>query len=239
MHRVAIVIPSRLDSVRLPRKPLAKIDNLTIIEHVVIAAKQSRIESIYVATDSEDIANLAQLQGAKAIITNQECQSGTDRVFLATQLAALPHEVIINLQGDMPFVDHETIDQVALMSLNENYDITTAVAVAGQEYAQSKSNVKAIVDKFGRALYFSRGMIPYNADRYLCHIGIYGFKRAVLQKFCSLPPSSLERFESLEQLRALENGMTIGACIVKDMPISVDTQIDLDDAIKYALSKNN
>ena len=237
MHRLAIVIPSRIGSARLPRKPLAKIGDLTMIEHVVIAAKKTSINSVYVATDSTDIADLAIAQGAKAIIIDQECSSGTDRVFLAAKIADLSHEVIINLQGDMPFIDPCTIEKVALMALNQDYDITTALAYKNPEYAQSKSNVKAVVDRSARALYFSREMIPHNAQRYLCHIGIYAFKTAALQKFCNLSPSSLEKAENLEQLRALENGMTIGTCLVDDMPISVDTALDLDDAIEYYLLK--
>jgi 3-deoxy-manno-octulosonate cytidylyltransferase (CMP-KDO synthetase) len=233
MKNIALIIPSRLNSTRLPQKPLAKIGSMTMIEHVVLAGIKSGIESVYVATDSADIANLAEERGAKAIITNQECVSGTDRVFLAAQLADLPHEVIINLQGDMPFVDPQVIAQVGQMCANGDWDITTAVAPAKVEYAKSSSNVKAIVDQNGRALYFSRSMIPYNALEYLCHIGIYAFKKEALQKFCSLPMSAIEKAESLEQLRALDNGMTIGACRVADMPISVDTPEDLANAIAF------
>jgi 3-deoxy-manno-octulosonate cytidylyltransferase (CMP-KDO synthetase) len=231
MQNVALIIPSRLGSTRLPQKPLAKIGSMTMIEHVVLAAMQSDIEAIYVATDSKDIAYLAEARGAKAIITDKECASGTDRVFHASQIANLQHEVIINLQGDMPFVDPQVIKQVATMCLSHDYDITTAISPSDNEYAQSKSNVKAIVNKHGKALYFSREMIPHNALQYFCHIGIYAFKNAALRKFCSLPISDIEKAESLEQLRALDNGMTIGACQANEMPISVDTPEDLQKAI--------
>jgi 3-deoxy-manno-octulosonate cytidylyltransferase (CMP-KDO synthetase) len=233
MKDVALIIPSRLNSTRLPQKPLAKIGSLTMIEHVVLAAMKTDINAIYVATDSLDIATLAEKHGARAIITEQECVSGTDRVYMAARIADLDHRVIINLQGDMPFVEPEVINKVAAMCLDTNYDITTAVAPANQEYARSVSNVKAIVNQHGQALYFSRSMIPHNAAQYMCHIGIYAFKKNALEKFCSLPPSDIEKAESLEQLRALDNGMTIGACIGEKMPISVDTPDDLKLAINY------
>lgn len=231
MQDIAIIIPSRLGSVRLPKKPLARIGDFTMIERVCIAALKTGIADVYVATDSREIAALAEKHGAKAIITDRECASGTDRVFLASTIANLQHKVIVNVQGDMPFIDPDVILQVAKMCLDANYDITTAVASASIEYAKSTSNVKAIVDKFGRALYFSRAMIPYNADSYLCHIGIYAFKRDALQRFCSLPVCEVEKSEGLEQLRALDNGMSIGAWGAASMPISVDTQADLDAAI--------
>ena len=231
MQDIAIIIPSRIGSVRLPNKPLAKIGDLTMIERVAIAALKTGISSVYVATDSDEIAELAKKQGAQAIITEAECVSGTDRVFLASQIASLPHKVIVNVQGDMPFVDPLVIKQVAEMCLNSDFDITTAVAKASAGYATSVSNVKAIVDKNGRALYFSRSMIPYNALSYLCHIGIYAFKRDSLERFCSLPATEIEKSESLEQLRALHNGMSIGALLATSMPISVDTKDDLASAI--------
>jgi len=231
MQDIAIIIPSRLGSVRLPKKPLAKIGDLTMIERVSMAALKTGISAVYIATDSTEIGALAEKSGAKAIITDKECASGTDRVFLASQIANLPHKVIVNVQGDMPFVDPDVILQVAKMCLDTDFDITTAVSEANPEYAASVSNVKAIDDKNGRALYFSRAMIPHNAQTYLCHIGIYAFKRDALSKFCSLPTSEIEKSESLEQLRALHNGMSIGACRAASMPISVDTADDLAAAI--------
>ena len=228
MTNIAIIIPSRLDSTRLPQKPLAKIANLTMIEQVVIAAKHTPYD-VYVATDSRDIANLSAQQGAIPVMT-EEHATGTERVFAATEILGLSHDVIINLQGDMPFIEPSTIIAVANMCQEHDYDITTAVAKADASYAQSLSNVKAIIDGRGKALYFSRSMIPHNSTTYLCHIGIYAFKRPALKKFCQLAHTNLEKTENLEQLRALYHGMSIGACIVDNMPISVDTPDDLQNA---------
>ena len=227
---VAIIIPSRLGSRRLAEKALAKIGDLTMIERVVIAAKQTPYQ-VYVATDSDLIAQLSQKQGAKTIITPKECSSGTERVFAAYKIGKLNHTTIVNVQGDMPFIEPDTISAVAHMCKTEQYEITTAVAKTDPVYAALPSNVKAILDVNGRALYFSRSMIPHNSNSYLCHIGIYAFKAASLVKFCALAPADLEKVENLEQLRALYHNMSIGACTVANMPISVDTQDDLAQAI--------
>ena len=208
--------------------------NLTMIERVVQAAKQTNYD-VYVATDTQEIASLAELQGAISVITDESCASGTDRVFRAMQILSLQHEVIVNLQGDMPFIEPSVIASVANMAASTSYDITTAVAKTDAIYAQSPSNVKAVIDTDGRALYFSRALIPYDSSTYLCHVGIYAFKRNVLEKFCHLPQCDLEKLENLEQLRALYNQISIGTCQINNMPISVDTPDDLQSARDYFL----
>ena len=234
MQDIAIIIPSRIGSTRLANKPLLQIGHLSMIERVALAAKQTGISDVYVATDSQEIAQLASKQNVAAIMTDSALPSGTDRVFAACQEASLQHKVIVNLQGDMPFIEPKVILDVAKMCLESDYDITTAVAIADLEYATSQSNVKAVIAPNGRALYFSRSLIPHGNTQYFCHIGIYAFKQQALKKFCQLPVSNLEIAEKLEQLRALENGMSIGACFAQSMPISVDTSNDLALALKLA-----
>jgi len=160
-------------------------------------------------------------------MTDPDCASGTDRVFAAVQLAGLPHEAIINVQGDMPFVEPETIIKTAKACLEQDFDITTAASRICAAEAQSSSTAKVVFDKNNKALYFSRSMIPHGSQDYWGHIGIYAFKSKALQQFCQLPISDIETIEKLEQLRALHNAMTIGVCIVDSMPISIDVEEDL------------
>lgn len=228
INNAAVIIPSRLGSTRLPRKPLIKIGDLTMIERVVVNALDSDVAKIYVTTDSPLIMDLLSPYPIEVIMINDECNTGTDRVFLAAQKAGLEQDVIINLQGDMPFIDPTIITKVAKLALESDFDICTAVSKKGLDYAQNKSNVKVVVAPDGRALYFSRSLIPHNTEEFLCHVGIYAYKKQALKKFHSLPQSNLEKLESLEQLRAMENGMNIGVCYVENMPVSVDTQDDLN-----------
>jgi len=228
IKNAAVVIPSRLGSTRLPRKPLIKIGDLTMIERAVVNALDSDIEKIYVTTDSPLIADLLSPYPIEVIMINEECTTGTDRVFLATKKAEIEQDIIINLQGDMPFIEPNIITQVAKLALESDFDICTAVSKKELDYAQNKSNVKVVVAPDGRALYFSRSLIPSNTEEFLCHVGIYAYKKHALEKFSALPQSNLEKLESLEQLRAMENGMSIGVCYVENMPVSIDTQDDLN-----------
>lgn len=241
MHSdVAIIIPSRIGSVRLSNKPLQNIGNIPMIAHVLRQVKLTTLENIFVATDSNLIAETVSNYGGQFILTKPECPSGTDRVYEAFQ--EIPNnqniKYILNVQGDMPFVEPESILAVIENLKNTNYDITTPVAKVGVEVADSASNVKAIVDNNNKALYFSRSLIPHGANEFLYHIGIYGFRKDALNKFVKLAPSSLELSEKLEQLRALQNGMSIGVCHVANIPISVDTQEDLDKAIEFYQTHN-
>lgn len=228
-----IIIPSRLGSERLSQKPLQRIGNLTMIEHV-LASIEKLGYPVYVATDADLIAEVVREAGGEVIMTDPACASGTDRVYQALQRIPDSQNIkyVINLQGDMPFVESGTLLEVINELRRGEYKIVTPVVKAPFEVAQSDSNVKVVVSNNNKALYFSRRMVPYgeNAD-YLCHVGIYGFTREVLAEFVNLPPSELEKKERLEQLRALENGIEIGICYVQDYPISVDTQEDLDKAI--------
>ncbi len=232
---VVIIVSSRIGSTRLPRKALAKIGNKTLIEHVVHRLKSSFDGNLYVATDSLEIANLVRKADAIAIMTDEDCPTGSDRVFQAFQ--TIPHhdkiKYVINVQGDMPFVDLVVIGQIITMLKTGDYDIVTSGVKVDKDIVQSESNVKVVVDKYGKALYFSRSMIPHGGKEFLYHVGIYGFKSEALEKFIKLEQSEYELCEKLEQLRALENGMKIGVCISNEIPISVDTKEDLEKANLY------
>ncbi len=232
---VVIIVPSRIGSTRLPKKALAKIGNKTLIEHVVLRIKSEFKGNLYVATDSEEIVKLAKKSGAIAIMTDKDCPTGSDRVFQAFKV--IPHndkiKYVINVQGDMPFVDLHVVRQIITMLKTEDCDIVTSGVKVGKDVAQAESNVKIVVDKYGRALYFSRSMIPHGGEEFLYHVGIYGFKIEALEKFIKLERSKYEICEKLEQLRALENGMKIGVCVSSEIPISVDTREDLEKANLY------
>lgn len=229
---VAIIIPSRLGSVRLARKALEMIGNHTMVEHVARQVKKTGLANIYVATDSQLIADKVTASGVEYIMTSDQTSSGTDRVHEAFQLLANRHSInyIINVQGDMPFVDPATILQVINSLKASPYGIMTPAVKVKLEAVTSSDTVKIVVANNDRALYFSRSLIPHGASEFLYHIGIYGFRKDTLEQFKRIPPSKLEQSEKLEQLRALENNIDIGICYVPNIELSVDVQADLDKA---------
>ncbi|WP_341750762.1 3-deoxy-manno-octulosonate cytidylyltransferase [Candidatus Tisiphia endosymbiont of Sialis lutaria] len=236
MHSdVAIIIPSRLDSVRLPKKPLQLIGELSIIERVLRQVHLTKLKNIYVATDSEIIAKKVTDCGGQLIMTTPDCQTGTDRVYEAFQTIPNNHNInyILNVQGDMPFIEPESIIKVIESLKSSDHDIMTPVVKVGINAVNVNSNVKVITDHNYKALYFSRSLIPYGSEEFLYHVGMYGFRKEALIKFINLPVSTLELNEKLEQLRALQNNMSIGVCYVNNIPISVDTPEDLNKAIKF------
>jgi len=232
---IAVIIPARIGSTRLPAKPLKIIGDKTMIEHVVAQIRTSGIEEIYVATDSEEIADKLKTSDARIIITSTDCKTGTDRVYEAFQKLKNNDKVnyVINVQGDMPFIDGKLVLDIANGLKSKKHDIMTAVAKVGLDIAQSFSNVKVVIDKNMKALYFSRALIPHNAEEFLYHIGIYGFQKEALERFVKMEMTEYEKIEKLEQLRALENGMNIGVCYSDQIPISVDTEEDLEKAREY------
>jgi 3-deoxy-manno-octulosonate cytidylyltransferase (CMP-KDO synthetase) len=227
-----VIIPSRLGSKRLPEKSLAKIGNMTMIEHVITKIKESNIQNIYVATDSKQIADLATSRGAIAIMTDANCPSGTDRVYEAFQKLENKDKInyVINVQGDMPFIDTGVIVNIINTLKKGVFDIVTSVVNVDKNIAMSNASVKVVIDKNNKAMYFSREPIPHNSQNYLYHVGIYGFTKNALSRFVTLEQSDYEKSENLEQLRALENGLSIGVCYSDQVPISVDTKEDLEEA---------
>lgn len=227
-----IVIPSRFGSQRFPGKVLAPLAGKPIVQWCFQAASQAKAGKVVVATEDQRVADAVKAFGGEAVLTSEKCVSGTDRTFEA----AKPHErfkYVVNVQGDQPLIKAATIRKVVeLLQKNPKADIATAVMpLSDQARVDNPNVVKAVLAKDGRCLYFSRSPIPYPRDGGTIprweHIGIYGFKRAALDRFVKLKPSALERIEMLEQLRALEDGMSIYAAVVDDVPVAVDTPEDL------------
>ena len=236
MENALIVIPARIGSTRLPNKVLADINGKPLILRAYECALAANIGKVIVACDDERIKEIVGNAGGTAILTNPKLASGTDRVHSAWQKFDLnkEYEYIINVQGDIPNLDLEFIRETVRILKETNYDIATAGVPIKDESYKLSSVVKPVIsfanETQGQALYFSRSEIPYGGPYYF-HVGLYGFRANSLEKFVSLPQSNLEKIEKLEQLRALENGMTIGIKILnKPAPISIDTQEDLGHA---------
>lgn len=241
-----IIIPVRLASTRLPNKPLADILGKTMIQRVYEKAVAADIGEVLIACDGEEIANEVKKFGGKFVITDPNLPSGTDRIFAAFSEAAKNQnfDAIINLQGDLPNIEPSAIKAAAL-ALKDDFDIATIASEIKNREEITNPNVVKIAIAFenaneGKALYFSRCPIPYSKEQnqaYYHHIGIYAYSRKSLEKFVSLAPSNLEKRESLEQLRALENNMKIAVKIVDVHPLSVDTPEDLE-AVKNQIKLN-
>jgi 3-deoxy-manno-octulosonate cytidylyltransferase (CMP-KDO synthetase) len=232
-----ILIPARMASTRLPQKPMAMIDDVPMIVQCYRRAKEANLARVVVACDAPEIAAAIDAEGGEAVLTNPDLPSGSDRIYAALQQidADQQHEVIINLQGDMPTLDPAVIEQVLTpLKANEAYDIATLAAVIQEEEDRANPNVVKVVysgdEQAGRALYFSRQLLPYGDGEHYHHIGIYAYRRSALERFIALPPSPLEQREKLEQLRALEAGMQIAVQIVDTVPLGVDTPEQLEQA---------
>ncbi len=225
---LAIVLPARINSSRLKQKPMQVISGKTILQLSCEKAVKTKIDT-YIASD---FPLPKEFKDVNVILTDPELPSGSDRVFAALRKINKDYKYVINLQCDMPFIDPKDILKLATRLIMSEADIVTLAAESREEYASSNSAVKIVKNIHNNAIYFSRSMVPYNTESYLLHIGIYGFKYESLKKFVSLPTSYLEKLESLEQLRAIENGMTIEVVETDNIPISIDTKEDLDKARK-------
>lgn len=230
-----IVIPARYESTRLPGKPLLEISGKSLIHLVYERARESRLKDrVIIATDDQRIIDAASSFGAEAVMTSPSCKSGTDRVFEAVK--DTDAGLIINVQGDEPFIRPDMIDLLFSVMENESLDVATLCAPVTDDNEYSNPNtVKVVLDKNGFALYFSRSPIPYvrngNTRPMLYkHIGIYGFKGEFLKQFVSMPKSRLEETESLEQLRILENGFRIRVLTTHYDGFGIDTMEDLQRA---------
>ena len=231
-----VVIPARMASTRLPGKPLADIDGVPMIVQVWRRAMEADVGPVVVAVSEEEVAEAVRSAGGLAIMTEPDLPSGSDRVYQAVQEFDPDgkHDVIINLQGDLPQLDPEAVKDAAEALIVTDADIATLVAeIKDPAELNDDAAVKAVVslkegEKYGPALWFSRLKTPWGEGPHYHHIGIYAYKRAALQAFVALPPSPLELREKLEQLRALEAGMRIGAACVDTVPLGVDTPEDLE-----------
>jgi 3-deoxy-manno-octulosonate cytidylyltransferase (CMP-KDO synthetase) len=233
-----VVIPSRMASTRLPGKPLKDIAGRPMVVQVLDRAREAEIGPVAVACAELEIAEVVRQAGGVAVLTDPALPRGSDRVHAA--LAVLDpqgnHDVVVNLQGDLPTIPPVQLRAVLTPLSDPSFDIATLVApITSDEEAQAPSVVKAACAfDHGRAvspaLYFSRAPIPAGEGPRWHHIGVYAFRRAALARFVSLPESPLERRESLEQLRALEAGMRIACARVEHAPFGVDTEPDLERA---------
>ena len=236
-----VLIPARMAATRLPNKPLADIGGKPMIVRANEAAVASGLPVAVAAGDPEIVA-VVQAAGGRAVLTDPDLPSGSDRIRAALD-AIDPdgdHDVVINLQGDMPFADPAIGRLCAdLMAREPSCDIATLVAPeAAPDDRANPDVVKAVLaldetGRSGRALYFTRSTL-YGDGPVWRHVGVYGYRRAALEAFCAAPPSPLERREKLEQLRALEMGLSIWAAMIDEAPLSVDNPADLEAARKLA-----
>jgi 3-deoxy-manno-octulosonate cytidylyltransferase (CMP-KDO synthetase) len=230
-------IPARAESTRFPGKPLADIQGKPMIMRVVERALKSAIlNSVYVATDSEEILKAVQNHGGTALLTSQDHRSGTDRIAEAAREVGLRAEdIAVNIQGDQPLFDPGMIDEVVEPLLTDaTIPMSTLIyEIIRDEEITHPNAVKTIVDREGFAIYFSRATVPFFRDAkmrpiYFKHHGIYAYRNDFLQTFATLPQGFFEQAEHLEQLRALENGFRIKAVITEKDSIEVDTPEDLE-----------
>jgi 3-deoxy-manno-octulosonate cytidylyltransferase (CMP-KDO synthetase) len=234
---VLILIPARLASTRLPRKPLADIAGRPMIVHVAARAAESGLGRVAVATDADEIAAAVRAHGFEAVMTRADHQSGSDRIFEALEVLdpGKACDFVVNVQGDLPTIEPATIAASLKPLAEPAVDIATLGVEIVREEEKTNPNVVKIVgsplsDTRLRALYFTRATAPAGEGPLYHHVGLYAYRRAALERFVSLPPSALEKRERLEQLRALEAGMRIDAEIVRSVPLGVDTPDDLERA---------
>ncbi len=230
--KILCVIPARYASTRLPGKPLRDIAGKPMIVRVYErAARAKNIDAVIVATDDERILAAVEQHGGKAMMTRADHPTGTDRLAEVAE-KYVDYDVIVNVQGDEPLIEPSLIDELAaLFNEDENLRMATVkTPITDAEEQKNPNNVKVVTDKNGFALYFSRSLVPYprNAGATVYkHIGIYAYRRDFLAEFAKLPATPLEKSESLEQLRALENGCRIKVIETAQKFVGVDTEEDL------------
>ena len=253
MVRALGVIPARFASTRFPGKPLASLGDKTLIEQVAARVRATRsLERVIVATDDERIADVCRASGIEVRMTSAEHPSGTDRVAEVARASDEPWDVVVNVQGDEPFVTPTSLDRlVRALEDDPSTEIATlAEPVERIDELMDRNVVKVVTDLEGRALYFSRSPIPYYSgdasapdlvgalgsrpnglSGYLKHQGIYAYRKSALLALTAMPPSPLERDEALEQLRALQAGMRIRVLESDFRSVGVDTPADLERAV--------
>jgi len=241
MNKALAIIPARYASTRFPGKPLADIHGKSMIMRVYEQVmKAGSVSGVLVATDDQRIYNHVIANSGKVVMTSVQCNSGTERCLEAYEQFATgddPHgsEIIVNVQGDEPFIKPEQIDLLVKTLDQPLVGIATLVKkIENREDFNDPNCVKVVFDRYKRALYFSRAPVPYQRDSHglsfepaYKHIGMYAYRYSILRQICSLPPSGLEKSEKLEQLRWLENGHVITIQITEHESIAIDTPSDL------------
>lgn len=235
-----IIIPARLKSSRFPQKILANIRGVPMI--VVTALNASKVDEVVVACDDDNVLKICQKYQLKAVLTNPNHESGTQRCSEACEILGIKNdEIIINVQGDEPFLETNVI--ISLKKIMENnLFMGTCAKIIDKTQISDKNLVKVVCNIQNEAIYFSRSPIPYSRDgidspllntySYYGHLGIYGFRSETLKEFCSLQKSPLEEIEKLEQLRAIYHKKPIYVEIVQSHSIGIDTPQDLENALK-------
>ena len=235
-----IIIPARIGSSRFPNKVLADIGGMPMVVRTAKAVED--IDNVVIATDSQEVINIAEEHGISAIFTSDKHQSGTDRIYEAAQkLNLAENEIIINVQGDEPFIETEVVQAIYnLTKQNKNNDrimMNSCYKIISNPEADDPNIVKVVTDCDDIALYFSRAKIPYprdhHFDAYKGHLGIYGFTVKSLRNFCMLTAAPLESIEKLEQLRAQHHGYDIAMVEVHTESFGIDTPDDLEKALKH------
>ncbi len=236
----AIAIPTRMGSTRFPGKPLAMLGSKRVLEHVYEKCLSSKnAESVFILTDSPEIDDFAKSIGANCIMTSPECQNGTERIVEA--LDKINADFIVNVQGDEPFIPPSLIDSIFDIHSKTNCEIATAATpITDPEELFNPNNVKVLTNAAGQIIYFSRSPLPFvrgeeqanwlNKRKYLKHIGIYGYSKEALKKYATLPKSSLETCESLEQLRFIDAGINMSLVESDYKVVGIDTPEDLAKA---------
>jgi len=231
VQRIVGVIPARLASTRLPRKMLREIAGQPLLGWVVQAAQRCQaLDELIVATDASEIADYCRSLGCRVEMTSTELASGTDRVCAVAQRVA--GDVFLNIQGDEPLLRSEQLETLIGLFARPEVQVGTLMTHCAAQDVGNSNAVKVVCARDGRALYFSRAAVPFDRDKsgtvaYWKHLGFYGFRRAVLEQFPSLPPSKLEAAERLEQLRFLDAGIPIYVAETEHDSIGVDTEADL------------
>lgn len=237
------IIPARYGSSRFPGKPLVDIAGKTMIERVYAQAKKSALSRVVVATDDERIQREVERFGGQSIMTSSNHRSGTDRCNEAYEKLNAPAEVIVNIQGDEPFVQPEQINKlISCFERTETQIATLVKRIVDTETLQDPNRVKAVVSQHGEALYFSRTALPFQKEvsaenwlahhPYFVHIGLYAYRADTLKKITALKPSALEQAESLEQLRWLDHGFRIQVAETDLTADAIDNPADLERMIK-------
>lgn len=233
-----ILIPARMASTRLPGKPLADIGGVPMVVRVWQQAAAAKAGPVVVAAAEKEIVAAVEAAGGRSVLTAPALSSGSDRVWAALNAVdrGFEHDVVINVQGDLPIFDPAAIRAALDAMITTGADIGTVAAESDDDEDATNPNVTKVVASWdvggtrGRAHYFSRAPIPSGKGPVFVHAGIYAFRREALQRFVGLQPSPLEQREKLEQLRAVEAGMAIAVGRIEELPLSVDTPADLEKA---------
>tara|TARA_Y100000589_G_scaffold331100_1_gene383271 strand:- start:4384 stop:5151 length:768 start_codon:yes stop_codon:yes gene_type:complete len=252
--KAIIIVPARLESTRLPNKVLEDIGGKPMLKCVLDRCLESKLaSSLKLCTDNQKLVSIAKECGVNHIITSSKCKSGTDRIAsVVDQICEgypLEKTLIINVQGDQPFIDPELIDQMIIQFKYKNFEpeVMTPVYKLDKDSIHNPNVVKTIVNKAGKAIYFSRAAVPHIRDvpsnvwyekyNYLGHVGVYGYRGDVISKWPNLKNSNLEKVESLEQLRFIDYGINIDTFLVNGSFLSVDTKDQLIQARNIALKR--